>query len=432
MSQIISLKTQDSVNAYTSRAWACWAVAACFYMYQFVLRVSPNVMMHDLMSTFAIDAATVGSVAAFYYYAYAGLQIPVGVLLDKFGPRRILLVATLLCALGGLIFTAAEGLAWLKLGRFLMGAGSAFAFAGTMKTATIWFRGDKMSIITGLTVTLGTSGGISAGYPLAFLIGLWGWRQALNAFVIAGFALALVLWLVVRDRAPYTQDEPTLTQGWSDVWQGFLDVVSKPALWALAVYGACMYVPLSAFADTWGASFLSKMLNIDMAQASGISSMIYIGMAVGGALSGAFTNYTGSHKITMLTAAIFTGALFSIVVFVPNLTIASVTTLLFLVGFFCSGHFMSFVSACTLTTKRTNATAVGFVNMVTMTSGVVFQPLIGHLLDSRWTGAMEGNMRLYSFADYQFAVAAIPLSLVLGLILALFLKKTGPRYGHAQ
>src|SRR3990167_8683767 len=91
-----------------ARSWLVWGCAALFFCYQFLLRVSPSVMTHELMTDFHVDACALGTLISFYLYAYSGLQLPVGILLDKLGPRRLLVIATLVCTGGSLLFSSAE------------------------------------------------------------------------------------------------------------------------------------------------------------------------------------------------------------------------------------------------------------------------------------------------------------------------------------
>src|SRR5688572_26100765 len=107
-------------------------LASAFYMYEFALQVSLGVMTNELMQDLSLNAASLGLVSAFYYYAYTPMQIPAGFLHDRFGPRRVLTVAILTCALGAFFFSFSTGIFNASIGRFLMGIGSAFSFTGAL------------------------------------------------------------------------------------------------------------------------------------------------------------------------------------------------------------------------------------------------------------------------------------------------------------
>ena len=133
----------DTVNAIRTPAksvvlpWVICGLGALFYCYEYLLRISPSVMMSDLMQAYHINATVFGNLAAFYYYAYTPMQLPVGILMDRYGPRRLLTFACLACALGSYLFAHAFHIELAQIGRFMVGFGSAFAFVGVLKLATI-------------------------------------------------------------------------------------------------------------------------------------------------------------------------------------------------------------------------------------------------------------------------------------------------------
>lgn len=415
----------------SSKAWFVWSCAALFYLYQFIIRVSPNVIIQELMQEFAIDAATVGTLASFYYYAYAGLQVPVGVLLDRFGPRRILSIACLICGLGTILFAQAETLFWAKMGRFLIGMGSACAFAGTLKINTTWFSPKRLSLLTGLTTTLGTTGGISAGIPLVLSIGYIGWRHTLMGTAFIGIILGVIIAIFMQDQQKPLKSS-SATMGGEGLLEGLKILIKMPQIWILAFYGFCLYTPFSAFADVWGTSYLMKLYSIPRLNASGMSSTIYIGAAIGGIVSAFLSEWTGRRKVPIVLGALGTSICFLFLIFYPPQSTVWATALLFTIGLFCSFHYMGFASTCELTEKSMNATAVSFVNMFTMASGVLFQPLIGGLMDRQWNGEIIDGERFYSLADYRWAITAIPVALIIGLVFACFIKETGPYKNKAN
>src|SRR5438105_14743406 len=124
-----------------------WLTAALFFGYVWVLRVAPSVMVEELMRDFAVGAAVLGNLSAAYFYGYAGMQIPVGLLLDRFGPRRLITVASLVCAGGCVLFAAGSSLAAVTAGRFLIGASAAFSLVGSMAVAGQWFPANRFAIL---------------------------------------------------------------------------------------------------------------------------------------------------------------------------------------------------------------------------------------------------------------------------------------------
>src|SRR4249919_3016903 len=132
-----------------------WLTAALYFFYAWVLRVAPSVMVEELMRDFAVGGAVLGHLSAAYYYGYAGMQIPVGLLLDRFGPRRLMTIAALVCACGCVLFAVGDTLTTVTVGRFLIGASAAFSLVGAMAVAGQWFPADRFAILAGGAMAAG-------------------------------------------------------------------------------------------------------------------------------------------------------------------------------------------------------------------------------------------------------------------------------------
>ncbi|MBS0287178.1 MAG: MFS transporter [Proteobacteria bacterium] len=181
------------------RAGVVWGLAAIFYFYELMLLVSPSVMLDDLTHTFSTSAEQLGSLAACYYYAYAAMQIPVGLLMDRFGPRILLVIASAFCALGSVIFGFADTLFMAQIGRFVMGIGGSFAVVGCLKLASLWFPVNRFALLTGIMVAVGMMGGVFGQAPVAKLVMLVGWRQTALYGAIVGAILSVIIWFIVSD-----------------------------------------------------------------------------------------------------------------------------------------------------------------------------------------------------------------------------------------
>ncbi|MBX9946079.1 MAG: MFS transporter, partial [Reyranella sp.] len=168
-----------------------WATGALFFFYAWILRVAPSVMIDELMRDFAVGAAAVGHLSAFYFYGYAGMQIPVGLLMDRFGPRRLMTVAAVGCAAGCVLFALAPSLWALSLGRFVIGATAAFSLVGAMTVAGQWFPPARFALLSGFAMMLGMAGGVFGQAPLRLLVEALDWRQASLALAGGGVLLAL-------------------------------------------------------------------------------------------------------------------------------------------------------------------------------------------------------------------------------------------------
>ncbi len=167
-------------------------LAALFYVYDYFIQVSPAVITNELMAAFHIGASGLSVLSACFFYAYASMQIPAGILLDRFGARRLLSSAILISGFGVTLFGMTEHFALAGFARFCIGFGSAFAFISTLFLASHWFKHQYFALIAGLVQFAGCLGSVMGEAPLAHVIDAHGWRHTmivtgLMTSVLAGF-----------------------------------------------------------------------------------------------------------------------------------------------------------------------------------------------------------------------------------------------------
>jgi len=168
------------------RGWLIVACGGIFYMYQFMVRVSPNIMNHELLTNFAIDSAGLGLLLGAYNWSYSAMQIPLGITIDRFGPRFFLCAAALVCALACFIFGNTTNPMIGGAARFLMGMGSACGLIGTIKLGTIWLEPKHVAKVTGLAILMGTAGASLGGAPLEMLLNKVGFAKTMEFLVKLG------------------------------------------------------------------------------------------------------------------------------------------------------------------------------------------------------------------------------------------------------
>ena len=381
-------------------------------------------MADDLMASFHIDAYTLGIISGFYYYTYAGFQVPGGTFLDRFKPRRILTVAIVFCSSGTLLFSLAESIYLAAFARALVGAGSALGFISCFKIGSLWFPLHKLSLIVGLTLTLGTIGAVSAGYPLAWLLSICGWRYSLLFLSFAGFILAVVSWIIVRDTPPTELIEEVLKShkdvevqtGTPSLVGNILEVIRKPQSWWIAFYGFLMYIPLSGVSDIWGPPFLISAYGLDKMTAGAINSALYVGLGIGSPFFSYVCNLLKAYKPTIFISALGAFIMLSVVYYIPDMPLWLLTTCLFLAGLSLGGQFLAFSMASAINPLSAAGTAAGFQNMICMLSGVLFQPFLGWLLDLSWKGNSFNGVRTYTISEYTFAFTPIIICLLLACV----------------
>lgn len=403
--------------------WLMWGLGTCFYCYEFFLQVSPSVMVHDLMHDFKVTATALGNLTAFYMYAYAIMQIPVGIMIDRYGARRLLTIACLLCAGGALTFGLAPYFAVAAIGRTLIGIGSAFAAVGCMHLAASWLPLNRFALTTGLLLTIGMLGAALGEGPLSTIIPTLGWRKSLIIFGLIGLGLSALIYSLVRDRNVHENAllNPVLPKSF---FSGLKHVVRNKSLWVISLYGGLMFSTVPGFAGLWGVPFLMRFYSLEKTTAAFFCSMVFIGFAIGAPLFGWFSDRIGRRKTPMYVACI--GSLITItpIIYASDLSHTFLVTLLFGFGFFMSAFLPMFSLAREINPPEVNATALGFANTMNSVGAAFSQLMVGVLLDITWDGYTVADIRIYSSSDYHFAMTLFPAAIGLALITLFFVKET--------
>jgi len=421
------MNKQETFDKLAKAAWLMWGLSAGFYFFEFMLQVSPSVMVPNLMRSFDVTARNLGLLASTYFFVYAPMQLPVGILLDRFGPRRLLLVAAMTCTLGAFLFSIATSFALAVISRGLIGFGSAFAIVGCMKVISNWFPANRFAMMLGLVVMIGMLGAVFGQAPLAILVTHFDWRHTMQILAIAGCLIVILMFFILHDH-PESKIQPfepsdTETQI-AQLFKGLKLVIRNSQTWLASVYGCLMFAPTLAFAGLWGVPFLEQAYSLSPSVAAANVSLIFIGWAVGSPLAGWISDQVGRRKITMYSGTLGALVCISAVIYLPTMPIFLLQVSLFLFGVFSSGFLMAFPIVKEINPPDYNATAMGFVNTLNSFGGAILQPLVGMLLDMFWSGMTNRGAHVYSTYEYQLALSAIPMVILISLGLCFFIKET--------
>ncbi|NGX51590.1 MAG: putative sulfoacetate transporter SauU [Chlamydiae bacterium] len=393
-----------------------YILAALFLLFEMALQVSPSIMTRPLMHDFGIDAMVLGIICSFYFYSYTLMQIPVGILFDRFSTRTLITSAVFICSVGALFFGTTQDLYYAALGRFLMGIGSAFAFVGVLVVAARWFPGRYFALLVGVAQLLAAVGALLGELPLAALLNSFSWREVMMILGTIGVGLTLLSFTVVRDHPSKEQHIPHRHH----LFRELRVILKFGQTWWVALYAFCSWGPVAVFAALWGLPYLRVRYEIPVTEAALAMAMVWIGIGITSPILGYLSDKLGRRCI-LLSFCSLVGLISSSALLLLPIPLPLAFLLLFGIGVGGSGQILTFALTKDNNRSTTIGTAVGLNNMAVVAGGALFQPLVGFILQLLWVGGRAGNgIPLYTTATYNIALLVVPLCFFVGLLVSLF------------
>ena len=413
--------SNNSSQRDVSRSIAIFAfsLGALYFSYAFLQRVSPSVMTSELMRDFAVGGVLLGLLSALYFYTYAAIQLPVGMLTDRFGPRKLMSFALVVCALATTGFALSPNLLSAIVLRALIGGSVAFAFVGTMAIAGYWFNHNRNAFLAGVLQTLGMLGAVFAQAPLRAVVESIGWRNTMHILAIIAAVLALLIYFGVPKR---TRNQRQVVA--YNFRKAFKSVVWNRQTWLCASIGFGMCATMLSFSGLWAVPWLTTVHGYTPTRASAMASTLFLGWAVVAPAVGWISDQIGRRNVLLQI-----GAMLYILVFFVIVYLTPDSDFLLVLLIFLCGAFGSSVTVCfTVVREHNNAgyasTALGLMNMFVVGSGALMQPTIGWLLDINWEGVMLDGARIYDAEAYVTGFSSLLVVMALALISTFVLKET--------
>ena len=284
------------------------------YYLAFLFRNINATIAGSLTSEFGLAAGDLGLLTSVYYLAFAAAQIPIGILLDRCGPRRVQSVVLFAAALGAALFAISDNYLLLLGGRALIGLGVAAALTAGMKALVVWFPRERVPLLNGVMVTLGAMGALTATIPADFLIGSMGWRGFFELLAIVSAGCALVIYLVVPEAPAVTLvGEPA---------NGLSTIYADPRFWRLAPLSATCIGTAWALQGLWAAPWLSDVEGLDRTGLLRYLFVMAIALSLGALLLGVTADRllrrgVGRRTLLGLVAAMFIVAQLTLILRLP-------------------------------------------------------------------------------------------------------------------
>lgn len=417
--------------AYPPVTLACtmWGLAAGLYMIGFFHRVYPAVIGPELMRDFAINASALGNLSAVYFYSYAAMQFPTGVLADRFGPRRVLTGGALLAAMGTFLFAFSHNFFLAGFGRLLVGGAVAVGFVTMIKLASHWMAPHRLTLVTGVAFFLGVGGALSAGYPVTALMTVMDWRWIIGVLGVMTLSLSVLIWRLVRDdpeELGYSSHMAVRSASHRQSVRTNLAAAMgtrESYLLLFAAGGLCGAV--LAYAGLWGVPFLTDTVGLSRSAAALHCSTMLLSFASGGPVLGTVSEHIRHRKPVYLIAVPLSLLAWWLLVFQTPQGAISLAALHIVAGFGCGGAvILCYSHGREAVPLHAAGTMTGLINMGATGGAMLLQPLIGLLLDWRWTGEVSGGVPVYDRVAYLIGLSPVLVWLGFSILLLALTRET--------
>ena len=414
--------------------WLIFAVLAIAYCLVYFHRVSLSVVASELQRDFQASAGVIGLLGSVYFYCYAFMQIPSGLLSDSVGPRKTVAVSLLLAAAGSLLFSLAPNVPVAIAARAMVGLGVSMVFIPTMKVLSQWFRAREFAHMSGVFQSAGGLGVLAGTWFLGLMATQWGWRASFRIITVCTLGIAAAAWLIVRNR-PTDKGWPSIAEiehhenetrqpaGTISLWQGMRMVLAERHFWLIGLWFFLDCGIFFGFGNLWSGPYLMHCYGLTRAQASALLSTIAWGMVIGGPALGVLSQKVlKSRKKTLILSM----AVLSALLLLSALCTAALPPAV-LVGWFflfsvCSSAIviMGFTATKELFPVEIAGTSIGMVNFFPFFGGAVFQPILGSILDIYG----KNDVDQYPMEAYRALMLVLLFTALAALVCTLLMKET--------
>lgn len=364
---------------YSPSPVAVFVLCCLVFLLSMFFRVSAAVISPKLAAEFGLDSADLGRLSGAFFYAFAACQIPVGLAIDRLGPRRVVAVLALVGAAGSLVFATAGGFGAALTGRVLLGVGMSSNLMGPLALLAAWFPPNRFATLSGTIVAIGSAGMLLAATPLALLAEWLGWRYSF--LVMSGLTAVLggAFYLVIRDHPAGAEPPPKPT---GNPLAGLGRLIRLPAYWAISLATFIRYGSYMALQGLWLAPLMTFGLGLSMVQAANGLLAMALGQMAGLPLFGVLSDRVlRSRKWTILPSlAVMTGAVLALLAVQRGLGLGWVMALCFFIGLAAAPGQIMYAHIKELVPSGRIGTAMTGINMFTMLGPAAMMEVMGWVM----------------------------------------------------
>lgn len=416
------------VERSTKKAWIVCLTASLFFFYEFVQIMMFNSINPSLMQAFHVTATATGQISSAYFIANILFMFPAGMILDRFSTKRIILIAMVTCVLGTIGFSFCETVMQASVCRFITGIGGSFPFLCCLRLASRWFPPRRLALVSGITVTVAMLGGVVGQTPLTYLIGHFGWRDALRIDAFFGVIFTLLIVMNVSDYPKGVKKLLSKKAQSFNVWEAIGSSLKNRQNWIFGLYTCFLNLPIMILGAIWAGLYLTQVFGLTKTEASLVTSMIFFGTIFGSPVIGLISDMLGKRLLPMKVCGFISLGIMFFIMFDSHLSFSALLVLYFLLGFITSSQVISYPAIAESNSHQLAGSALGFASVLIMLGPAVLQPLFGWMLDLNWSHKMLNGIPEYGISDFRLALFVLPITFVIAIVLCYFARETNCRH----
>jgi MFS family permease len=400
----------------TFAALMAWLAVAVYYFFQYALRSAPSVMMPQLTEAFSVNALGVSAIVGMFYYSYSPFSLVAGTTLDRFGAKWVIPIGAAMVGIGALLFGTGN-IAAAYVGRFLQGAGGAFALVGAVYLINKNFPASMAASFIGATQMFGMAGGSAGQFCVGPLIkhGLpWGQFWVYAGVVGLAIGVFLLVFLPGETHRPATGNG-----GWASALVSLKKVFLNPQSILCGLISGLLFIPTTILAMTWGVRFLQEGRGREYDSAVIMAAMVPVGWMIGCPLLGFISDRVGRRKPVIFGGtAVLLAVLAWVLYGVPEIFRGPAVGIL--MGIASGAAMIPYSVIKEANPPELGGSATGMINCLNFTFSALLSPVFG----SRLARLSEGTETM-TLEHYQAGFKPLIYGVILVLVLTCFLKETG-------
>ncbi len=400
-------------------AWSNWAIATFFVIFQFYLQTSAGIMAHLWQKDFNLTALSVANLSAAFFYVYVFMQIPVGLIYDRFPLKWILTFAGFTLFAGCLIFALTHNYYIAFFARMVMGIGAAFGFVGMLHICANWFSIQNFPLMVSLAETIGMVAIAFGEILLAVIVSALGWRQSMLYAALIAFILTVIIMILVRDKSAAITENLAQNYKKLSILKTMKLLSLNKQVWLTGLYGFFNFSLITVFTALWGIPFLRRIYGYNLHQSATMIAMIFLGVSIGTLIMSFLSFKIGRRKPVMFFGPLVTAILFGIINFSTDLPSFAIYILLFFCGFFSATYVLSFALSKETIPSNVRSTALATVNMLIMLSAPLLQTLIGYFISTGFFGLLSETTLIY-----RLSLSILTAGFFISAVLVLFMQES--------